>query len=170
MYGVATVDEEGKETEDFKSVTTLRRTARKDEVTWVTEKPYITVLDTQVELKNPTFYDANGKPVDSVTSNGADYVFAVGEIDIEGREIVISAGKFPGTYYVTGDTYARSETSGKDEAFQFIIPKAKMLSEVTLTMEAEGDPATFNMSMKVLRPANGEMMKLVKYNVVAANG
>lgn len=64
-------------------------------------------------------------------------------------------------------TYARSETTGKDEAFQFIIPKAKMLSEVTLTMEAEGDPATFNMSMKVLRPANGQMMKLVKYDVAA---
>ena len=43
-----------------------------------------------------------------------------------------------------------------------------MQSEVTLTMEAEGDPSTFNMTMKVLRPANGEMMKLVKYDVVTA--
>ena len=49
--------------------------------------------------------------------------------------------------------------------FQFIVPKAKMQSEVTLTMEAEGDPSTFNMNLKVLRPESGEMMKLVKYSI-----
>lgn len=170
MYGVATVDEEGNETDDFQKVTTLRRTARKADVTWGTgdnaSKVYITVLDEKVELKDPKFYDEMGKEVASATSE-SEYAYVVGNIGIVGREIVISAGKFPGTYYVTGDTYARSETTGKDEAFQFIIPKAKMLSEVTLTMEAEGDPATFNMSMKVLRPANGQMMKLVKYDVAA---
>ena len=40
-----------------------------------------------------------------------------------------------------------------------------MLSDVTLTMEAEGDPTVFDMQMKVLRPKNGEMMKLVKYDI-----
>ena len=32
-------------------------------------------------------------------------------------------------------------------------------------MEAEGDPSTFSMNLKVLRPADKEMMKLVKYNI-----
>ena len=73
--------------------------------------------------------------------------------------------KTPGTYYVSGDTFARSEDTGKDEFFQFIIPKAKMLSDVTLTLEAEGDPSTFSMQMKVLRPKDGVMMKLVQYNM-----
>lgn len=36
-----------------------------------------------------------------------------------------------------GDALIRSEATGKDEAFQFIINKAKMLSEVTLTMQAK---------------------------------
>ena len=54
--------------------------------------------------------------------------------------------------------------------FQFIVPKAKMLSEVTLTMEAEGDPSTFSMNLKVLRPADGQMMKLIKYNLPVAQG
>jgi hypothetical protein len=49
--------------------------------------------------------------------------------------------------------------------FQFIIPKAKVTSENTITLEAEGDPSVFNMSLKVLRPADGIMMKLVKYNL-----
>ena len=44
-----------------------------------------------------------------------------------------------------------------------------MQSEVTLTMEAEGDPSTFNMNLKVLRPESGEMMKLVKYSITAAD-
>lgn len=90
-------------------------------------------------------------------------VFVTGDIKVSGQKIIISADKFPETYYVTGDTYARSETTGEDEFFQFIVPKAKMQSEVSLTMEAEGDPSTFNMSLKVLRPLSGEMMKLVKY-------
>lgn len=81
------------------------------------------------------------------------------------REIKISPDSFPGNYYITGDTYARSEVTGDDEMFQFIIPKAKVLSEVTLTMEAEGDPSTFNLNLKVLRPSNGEMMKLVQYKL-----
>lgn len=65
-------------------------------------------------------------------------------------------------------TYARSETTGKDEFFQFVIQKAKVLSEVTLTMEAEGDPSTFSMNLKVLRPADKQMMKLIKYTVPEA--
>lgn len=84
---------------------------------------------------------------------------------VKGNEIEISAGTFPGTYYITGDTYARSETTGKDEFFQFIIPKAKVASENTITMEAEGDPSVFDMNLRVMRPADGKMMKLIKYDV-----
>lgn len=85
-----------------------------------------------------------------------------------GYEIEISANTFPGTYYITGDTYARSEKTGSDEFFQFIIPKAKVRSENTITLEAEGDPSVFNMNLQVLRPAGGgAMMKLVKYDMTA---
>lgn len=86
------------------------------------------------------------------------------------KEIVISADSFPGTYYVTGDTYARSDVSGKDQFFQFIIQKAKMSSENTITLEAEGDPSTFSMNLTVLRPEDGEMMKLVQYDLTGAEG
>lgn len=82
--------------------------------------------------------------------------------------VVINANKFPGTYTVVGQTYAR-DTDGKDHLFTFVIYKAKVQSEVTLTMEAEGDPTVFNMSLRVLRSeANeatgasaGDMIKLV---------
>ena len=80
-------------------------------------------------------------------------------------KITVSGDTFPGTYYVTGDTYARSDVSGKDQFFQFIIHKAKMQSENTITLEAEGDPSTFNMSLKVLRDEDGTMMDLVQYDL-----
>ena len=82
----------------------------------------------------------------------------------QASEIVISPNTFPGTYRVVGDALIRSEATGKDEAFQFVINKAKMLSEVTLNMQAEGDPSTFNMTLNVLRDNDGNMMSLIKYN------
>ena len=81
----------------------------------------------------------------------------------DATELVISPDRYPGTYRVVGDSLIRSEKTGRDEAFQFVINKAKMLSEVTLTMQAEGDPSTFNMTLNVLRDEDGNMMSLIKY-------
>lgn len=84
----------------------------------------------------------------------------------DGLEIKIDASTFGGTYYITGDTYARNYQSGKDEFLQFIIPKGKVSAEdLSLTMEADGDPATFSMNINVLRTDDGTMFKLVKYTL-----
>ena len=40
-------------------------------------------------------------------------------------EVVISPETFPGTYKIVGDTFMRNAQTGRDEAFQFIINKAK---------------------------------------------
>lgn len=89
--------------------------------------------------------------------------------DGEAAEIVISPDMFPGTYRIVGDTFMRSEATGKDEAFQFIIGKAKVLSNTTITLQAEGDPSTFSMTLNVLRSTNdqgeNEMFKLVRYSL-----
>lgn len=105
-------------------------------------------------------------PDGTVTEDAEAAEFAVVKIQAKNSiTIDVSANSFPGNYYVTGDTYARSEATGKDEFFQFVIPKAKVQSENTITMEADGDPSVFNMSLKVLRPKDGVMMKLIKYTV-----
>ena len=79
--------------------------------------------------------------------------------------IKINSDTFPGTYRVVGDTYARNRATGKDEFFQFIIHRAKVSPENTITLSAEGDPSTFNMSLKVLRNIGDTgMIDLVKYN------
>ena len=81
------------------------------------------------------------------------------------KVININADTFPGTYYITGDTFCRSDVTGEDDFFQFIIPKAKMSPENTITLEAEGDPSVFNLNLTVLRPESGPMMQLVQYNL-----
>lgn len=151
MYGVDPSD-----ANDFAEENEVLKTWKKSQV--VDGKFYLNGQEvTPSELH---YYKADG-----TEGTSEDYAYATGKITVSGQKIVISSDKFPGTYYVTGDTYARSEATGKDEFFQFIIPKAKMQSEVTLTMEAEGDPSTFNMTLKVLRPEDGDMMKLVKYSL-----
>ena len=82
-----------------------------------------------------------------------------------GMVINIDAAHFGGTYRIVGDTIVRSRKTGQDEAFQFVIGKAKINSEITFTMEAEGDPATFNMPIKVLKDERGDMFRMIKYGL-----
>lgn len=82
--------------------------------------------------------------------------------------ITINANGFPGTYTVVGKTYAR-DVDGTDNLFTFVVYKAKVQSEATLTMEADGDPSVLSMTLKVLRSeandatgaAEGDMIKLI---------
>ena len=112
----------------------------------------------------PRLFDENGVEKTAAPEKNKKY-FCTFDLAAAGSVIEVSANSFPGTYYVVGDTFARSEVSGEDEMFQFIIPKAKVTSENTITLEAEGDPSVFNMNLKVLRPADGVMMRLVKYEL-----
>lgn len=83
----------------------------------------------------------------------------------QAQKIEINSDTFPGTYRVVGDTFARNRATGKDEFFQFIIHRAKMSPENTITLSADGDPSTFNMSLKVLRDIGSSgMIDLIKYD------
>lgn len=115
-------------------------------------------------------YDATGTSVTSFSA-GQTY-FTTFDMPVKDvSSISIDANSFPGTYYVVGDTYARSATTGNDEFFQFSIAKAKVKSSNTITLEAEGDPSVFNLDLHVLRPADGSsMMKLVKYDMEEISG
>ena len=100
------------------------------------------------------------------TQTAGDKVFVHYEATPTSKKVIdINADTFPGTYYITGDTFCRSDVTGEDDFFQFIIPKAKMSPENTITLEAEGDPSVFNLNLTVLRPESGPMMQLVQYNL-----
>jgi hypothetical protein len=82
----------------------------------------------------------------------------------DGFAIEISANKFGGDYKIVGDTLVKG-LNGTEEAFQFIIGKAKVNSNVSFNMSADGDPATFSMDITAQKDEDGNMFKLVKYNL-----
>ena len=121
-----------------------------------------------------------GETDNTQTTKQGDHVRIFWETEVSSEsaaetaiEVTISPDTFPGTYKVVGDTFMRSEKTGKDEPFQFIINKAKVQSNVTITLEAEGDPSTFEMQLNVLRSTNedgkNEMMKLVRYSIASGD-
>lgn len=125
---------------------------------------------TEQTIATPAYYTAAGEATDAAAiAAGADTeeYFVRFPLNVNGVSIEIEANTFPGTYFATGDTFARSEITGKDEFVQIQIPKVKMQVENTITLEAEGDPSVFNMNLQVMRPAGGKpMMSLIKYDLV----
>ena len=120
-----------------------------------------------VQVTDLKFYTATATgTADVATSASAgDQLIAKWTHPVDGFSLTIQADSFPGTYKLVGDTYARNRETGQDEYFQFIIPRAKMSAEETLTLEAEGDPTTFNLNMRVLRPKDEPMMQLIQYSL-----
>ena len=105
------------------------------------------------------------------TSTKAAWTSGTNNVITNGITIKIGDKFNSNTYYITGDTYARNYQSGQDEFLQFIIPKGKVSAEdVSLTMEADGDPAEFTMTVDCLKSVDGSMLKLVKYTLGDATG
>ena len=89
-----------------------------------------------------------------------------GEDDgILGRTFVIDADTFPDTYKIVGETYVRNQKTGKDERMQFVIHRAQVSADTSITLQADGDPTTFSMSVEVLTPVNDVMIELKQFDV-----
>lgn len=72
-----------------------------------------------------------------------NYVIADGA-----TKVTFSGDKFPETYRVVGDTVGRGE-DGLDRVMQFVIPKAKLQSSFSLTMDVE-NVSVFDFNLEVL--------------------
>lgn len=84
---------------------------------------------------------------------------------ILGKTLVIDSETFPETYKIVGETYIREQKTGKDQRYQFVIHRAQVSSDTSITLEAEGDPTTFSMTVDVLSPENDIMIELKQYDV-----
>ena len=136
---------------DTLKVSTIEFTAEQSEARGGKGNPPLIIWDYGREI-NVTLEDA------LLSAKTMNLMFGESGTD---NVIEINANKFPGTYAVVGKTFARGYEDGKDRVFTFYIPKAKIQSENTLTMEAEGDPTVFNMSLRVMRGEGGKMMELI---------
>ena len=84
---------------------------------------------------------------------------------IKGNKITIRADQWPGMYMMVGETYIRSRDTGEDERMQIKFPLCKVRSDHTLTLQADGDPTTFNLNLEVAKPKSGIMMELTAYEI-----
>lgn len=78
-------------------------------------------------------------------------------------KVTFSGNAFPATYKVVGDTIVRGE-DGVDRKMQFVIPKAKLQSNFSLTMEAE-NVSTFDFTLDVLVEAGTNKL----YDIIRVN-
>lgn len=140
------------------TVTRMKKVALTSAITSIpTGKKYFKGATSGVGMVTATTAD--------LTAGAIVYEEETTSLGVTGTKIEITAENFPGTYKLVGETFARNKKTGKDEYFQFVIPQAKMSSENTITLEAEGDPSVFNMTMRVLRPETGAMMELIQYKL-----
>ena len=84
---------------------------------------------------------------------------------LKGKKITVKADQWPGMYMMVGETYIRDRDTGEDERMQIKFPLCKVKSDHTLTLQADGDPTTFNLNLEVARPASGIMMELTSYEI-----
>ena len=71
--------------------------------------------------------------------------------DVNATQVTFSGNAFPATYKVVGDTIVRGE-DGIDRKMQFFIPKAKLQSNFSLSMDVE-NVATFDFNLDILTEA-----------------
>lgn len=71
---------------------------------------------------------------------------------------VIDSSHFSGTYKMVGNTVIRNRDSGKDEAFQVVIPNLKWSSDLTLDFKAEGDPSPTSFECEIMKAASSSTL------------
>lgn len=71
---------------------------------------------------------------------------------------IIDSSHFSGTYKLVGNTVIRNRESGRDEAFQVVIPNLKWSSNLNLDFSAEGDPQPTSFECEIMKAANSSTM------------
>ena len=82
----------------------------------------------------------------------------------QGRQIVVDAKTFPGAFRLVGETYIR-DRFGKEQKLQIEIPLCKLSSNTSLSLAADGDPVTVDMSLRAMRKHDGTLVKFTYYDV-----
>ena len=77
---------------------------------------------------------------------------------------VIDSAHFSGTYKLVGDTIVRNVETGKDEAFQIVLPNLKWSSNLTLDFKADGDPSATSFECEIMKAANSNnLIQMTRY-------
>ena len=82
-----------------------------------------------------------------------------------GNVLVIDSDTFSGDYKIVCETYVKNQKTGNSQRYQITINRAQISSDTSITLQADGDPTTFNMSIDVLEPQNGDLMEMKQFDV-----
>ena len=92
--------------------------------------------------------ETGGMAVAEATAGDRVAIFYESEADEDSTLVTFQSDKFPSIYRVVGTSLVR-DTDGIDHAFQFRIPRAKLQSGFTFTMDPE-NVSTFDFNLQVL--------------------
>lgn len=120
---------------------------------------FISIDKKEYEKFYPRFYNSSGEEVE---------VFTIGELYyctyyLKNKvfSVDLTSNNFPGYYCLVGETFIRSEATNSDELFYFIIPKAKLVSNLTLKLSTD-NVSVFNFNFSAVKHRNFNLIELVK--------
>jgi len=91
--------------------------------------------------------------------DSASYKIFFKRLSAVGKKIVLKNDNFPSAVKMIGTTFVIDEATGKKKLIQIEIPKFKINSNFSFTMDAEGDASVFDFSGVALA-SGGELIKL----------
>jgi hypothetical protein len=183
VYELTSIDEAGDPV-----VYTYNWTVRNGNAALTTTKPtttnmttakfYASTLDLEGTVGNEFLYrysttqlavtDENLPAQDSMEFGVANLFYEAQNttsIDNHVQEMILKATDFPPTLRMVGETIVLDADKGQKIAFQIEIPKLKLNSNFTLTLDAEGDPSVFDFSGVALSH-NGVLMIVRQLGVI----
>ena len=107
----------------------------------------------------PRFYDSEENEISKFVVGKLYYCTYY--LNSEVFSIDITSNSFSGYYYLIGETFIRSEITGNDELFYFVVPKAKLTSDLTLNLSAE-EVAVFNFNFSAVKSRRHNLIELFK--------
>lgn len=115
-------------------------------------------LDNAIQL---TFTAGESEESLELTEGNSYTVYYTATGDAETKQIVLTNDNFPSALRMVGQTFVIDETTNAKKLIQIEIPKFKINSNFSFSMDAEGDASVFDFSGVALS-ANGDILK-VKY-------
>lgn len=105
-------------------------------------------------------------PYSVLAEDGIMRVWYIAEVTA-GEQITVDSDKFATkTYRVTGDYFVKNVEGAQEQELpaQIDIPRAKFNSSFSLAFAPDGEPQTFNFTLRALKqPGSTELMKITMY-------
>lgn len=92
-----------------------------------------------------------------------DYQYTVANAE-NVKELVLTSSSFPTTVKLVGKTFVLNQSNGQQVQFEIEVPKLKLASNFSMTLDAEGDASVFDFSGMAL--VNGTDKELIKFKLL----